>query len=417
MSQAPALQVVQPSAAVLLSGAVDLQARFENLRNAVNAVCLERDEETECALLALISRTHMFQLGPPGVAKTMLFAELTKRIEGAKQFKLLMTRFTSERQIFGPEDIVALKNGHQKRRTTGFLSEADLGCLEELWKTGAVANSMLSIANERKYEEDGMQYDVPLSCLFVTSNELPADDTYAAIYDRILQRRFVKPPQDRANRIAIYDMRAKGTVVDAPPIEITWDEIKAAQAEARKVVVPASVLEIIDDVVLHCQEKNIDTSTRRANDAVVLVQAASWLDRRTEAQISDAQVLTNVLWQDPDQIGDVEKIVLSMVNPDHAEVLKVVQDIGTLTNDVDAAVKETNPTRRAAGGAEIQKKLVKNIKALRAFEGKQLSPRTRTLLNKGQLAIVSASERVLIEIQNIPEEIAKANSAAILKQN
>ena len=78
---------------------------------------LERADLIDGALAALLSSHHLFIIGPPGTAKSMLADELCRRIEGANYFQWLLTRFTTPEEIFGAVSLKALEQDDYRRVT------------------------------------------------------------------------------------------------------------------------------------------------------------------------------------------------------------------------------------------------------------------------------------------------------------
>ena len=62
---------------------------------------LERAEVIDGALVALVSAQHVLLVGPPGTAKSMLADEICRRLEGARYFQWLLTRFSTPEELFG----------------------------------------------------------------------------------------------------------------------------------------------------------------------------------------------------------------------------------------------------------------------------------------------------------------------------
>ena len=60
----------------------------------------------------------------------------------------------------------------------------------------AILNSLLTILNEREYDDGSRRLQVPLLCAVGASNELPESEELEALYDRFLLRRFVQPVAD-----------------------------------------------------------------------------------------------------------------------------------------------------------------------------------------------------------------------------
>lgn len=95
----------------------------------------EKEQIIAIALLCAITGENMFLLGPPGTAKSMVASWLKMVFKDGKSFDYLMSRFSTPDEIFGPISISRLKNeDNYKRLTSGYLPEADVVFLDEIWK-------------------------------------------------------------------------------------------------------------------------------------------------------------------------------------------------------------------------------------------------------------------------------------------
>ena len=119
----------------------------------------------------------------------MLADELCRRIEGARYFQWLLTKFTTPEEVFGAVSLRALEQDEYRRVTTRKLPEAHVAFLDEVFKaSSSILNALLTLLNERRFHNGREIVAVPLLTLFGAANELPEEDELAAIYDRFLVR-------------------------------------------------------------------------------------------------------------------------------------------------------------------------------------------------------------------------------------
>src|SRR5262245_60293862 len=159
-----------------LSAAV--RAKFAATRKELSSALIERDEEVDLVLTALIAQEHVLLVGPPGTAKSLLLDSLMGWMNG-RRFSILLTKFTVMEEVFGPISVAGLKEDRYRRGTTGKLPQADLAFLDELLKaSSAILNTTLRILNERLFENgEGALVKVPLKLCVAASNEWAPPDS------------------------------------------------------------------------------------------------------------------------------------------------------------------------------------------------------------------------------------------------
>src|SRR3954447_6638595 len=182
-----------------------IREKFALTRAELSSALIERDEEIDLILTALIAQEHPLLVGPPGCAKSLLLDSLMGWTSG-RRFTCLMTKFTTPDEVFGPISVQGLKEDRYRRVTTGRMPEAHLVYLDEVMKaSSAILNTLLRILNERVFENgDGSLVKVPLLLCIASSNEWPdAHDggrELQAVFDRFLLRKAVRPILSQAGR-------------------------------------------------------------------------------------------------------------------------------------------------------------------------------------------------------------------------
>ncbi|MFK7928761.1 MAG: AAA family ATPase, partial [Myxococcota bacterium] len=127
-----------------------LTARLQRILTALDGSLLERTTHTRAVLLALLAGQHALLLGPPGTAKSLMARAMCAVFEDATYFEYLLSRFTHPDELFGPVSIPGLKVEDYRRLTEGFLPQAHVAFLDEVFKANsAILNSLLTLINER----------------------------------------------------------------------------------------------------------------------------------------------------------------------------------------------------------------------------------------------------------------------------
>src|SRR5436309_10114921 len=77
-----------------------------------------RDEVIDLTALAVVAGEHLFLYGPPGTAKSALVRQFASAVRG-RYFEYLLTRFSEPNEVFGPVDLVKLREGTVATVITG----------------------------------------------------------------------------------------------------------------------------------------------------------------------------------------------------------------------------------------------------------------------------------------------------------
>ena len=287
----------------------DPASKLSRIRDELNRTFLERSDLIDGALSALLARSHVLVIGPPGTAKSMLAEELCTRVEGANYFQWLLTRFSTPEEIFGAVSLKGLEQDDYRRVTTHKLPEAHVAFLDEIFKANSsILNALLTLINERIFHNGRERVAVPLITMFGASNELPDEDELTALYDRFMLR-FM------ADYIA-EDFRFLKMLEGAEPASrttITFPELEAASAATRAIAVPGGILRSIAELRRELAREQIVVSDRRWKNSLDVLRAHAALLGRTVVTEDDLMFLEHVLWKDPEERPKVTDIIRRLV--------------------------------------------------------------------------------------------------------
>ena len=323
-----------------LTGTAPLRERIETAIVDMSGGLVERDTEVRLLLLAALAGEHILYIGPPGTAKSELGRRLSRLCHG-RYFERLLTRFSVPEELFGPLSMRALEEDRYVRQTRGYLPEASVAFIDEIFKANsAILNTLLTILNERLFDNGANRTQVPLLCLVGASNELPESEELDALYDRFLIRRLVS----QVSPAGLLEMLTRGgakrqagalghpgsnpaSSVDDDGINnntfeplLTKDDFEMTRARAEATVaVPPEVLNIIADLRSYLQDKcepPVYVSDRRLVKAVALMQVAAYTSGRTVLADYDCLLLRHVLWQRPEEGERIYEWLLTVLASD-----------------------------------------------------------------------------------------------------
>lgn len=290
---------------------------------------LERETEVRLLLLASLCGEHLLLLGPPGTAKS----ELARRLSGLAQgayFERLLTRFSVPEELFGPLSMQGLENDRYVRKTEGYLPTAEVAFVDEIFKANsAILNALLTLLNERLFDNGNERLPVPLLCLVGASNELPESEELDALYDRFLIRRTVaqvtnaqvgKLARLAAGRPADSSESSNGNGSGSSGPELVMDDFRhTAEGAYAAVDVPDTVVDILAELRCYLQDKcepPMYVSDRRFMKAVQMLQVAAHADGRAAVNEYDCLLLEYVFGNRPDDSHKVRAQVLEIIASD-----------------------------------------------------------------------------------------------------
>lgn len=323
-------------------------------RNIINAVynhansnLFERSDEIKNILACLIAGQHAFFLGLPGVAKSLMITTIMACCDDARVFIRLMTSQTTNEEVFGPLDFMALKDGDIKYKTDGFLADTEVAFLDECFKANSqTLNALLTAMNERKFDDGNARVDIPLISMFGASNELPQDDSLKALYDRFMVRMDVKPLADDRNFARLLTFKPS----PAPKI-LNVETILQAREEASQIDISELIPEIVK--LKHMIEHDaslagqVYVSDRRWREMIKFLKARIWMEGGNVSELSLTYLL-DCLWEKPEQREAIAKVLsrfipesLNSFNDKYDQATFLVDEIQTCAlHDVASNYKQ-----------------------------------------------------------------------------
>lgn len=263
--------------------------RLVRLLEALERGLVERRRVVRLAVLVALAGEHTLLIGPPGTAKSELARRLHLAFRDARYFERLLTRFTVPEELFGPLSITALEQDRYERQTAGFLPQASIAFIDEVFKANsAILNALLTLLNERLFDNGAGRQRCPLISLIGATNEVPQDEVGEAFFDRFLVRIPVEPVSEAGFRVLLdRDPTSNPGPVDA----LDPGECAALSAAALAVQVPDAVVGLLAELRALLAGEGAYVSDRRWVKIVGLLKVAAATEGRGRVSLWDLWLL------------------------------------------------------------------------------------------------------------------------------
>lgn len=223
---------------------------------------VERDATIRLALIGTLAGEHLLLIGPPGTAKSHVARRLHLAFAESSYFERLLTRFSVPEELFGPLSIKGLEDDRYERLTDKYLPAASIAFLDEIFKANsAILNALLTLLNEREFDNGTQRSKVPLVAVIGASNELPEGEELDALFDRFLLRLHVGPVTEEGFK-DLLSLRGDASPGNSSPPEIDRGRF-AAKIAAEQVAVPDDIVALLVGLREWCMAKSIPVSDRR----------------------------------------------------------------------------------------------------------------------------------------------------------
>ncbi|AGC75959.1 MoxR-like ATPase [Nonlabens dokdonensis] len=300
-----------------------MRKHFEDLLGALNKDLYEREQAIRLTLLTVLSGQSIFLLGKPGVAKSLIARRIKEVFKDATAFEYLMNRFSTPDEIFGPVAISKLKSDTYERAVKGYLPDADIAFLDEIWKAGpSIQNTLLTIINEKLYRNGSKDIKVPLKGLIAASNELPDQGQgLEALWDRFIVRISVKNIAGQS-QFSDYLMNAPQTDFKIDPkLQLSTRDYEMHRKKASQVKVLIHVVDVVLKIKNYINlynndainEHKIYVSDRRWKKIIEILKTSAYLNDRKAIDATDCFLIRHMIWDHPSQENRVLDFVTEAI--------------------------------------------------------------------------------------------------------
>ena len=241
-----------------------LFANLQNFRASLNASFLERSVVIDGLLASLITKQNAFLFGRPGTGKSELVRAVAQGFTGCSFFGYLLSPTTDPSELFGPVAVSKLLKDEYTRDVEGYLPTSNIAFLDELFRgSSAVLNSLLTILNERTFNNGKDVIETPIQSIVAATNSFPQEESLQAFCDRFLFRPTVesllKPVSKR-----ILDQWTFG-IQKRPAVEsdLKFEDLLQLQKDVNEIKVDEEFLDRFNQVIDLLSARGVSISDRR----------------------------------------------------------------------------------------------------------------------------------------------------------
>lgn len=252
----------------------DLFKSLQNFRAALNTAHLERVDVIDGLLATLLSKQNAFLLGEPGTGKSDLVRSICKGIDGANYFGYLLTPTSDPSELFGPVAVTKLLKDEYQRDVDGYLPSAHIAFTDELFRgSSAILNSLLTLLNERTFNNGKETIETPIQSIVAATNSWPEEESLQAFADRFLFRPTVRFLAMSASKRTL-DLWAAG-IQQRPDVgvHLKLDDLFELQAKAATLPVTDDFLDKFGELWSMLEARGLTISDRRRVQIIKFLKA------------------------------------------------------------------------------------------------------------------------------------------------
>jgi len=311
---------------------------LQSFRGSLNTAFLEREEVIDGLLASVITKQNTFLFGLPGTGKSELVRAVSGGFEGSKYFGYLLSPTTDPSELFGPVAISKLLKDEYTRDVEGYLPSANIAFLDELFRgSSAVLNSLLTILNERTFNNGKEIMHTPIQSIVAATNSFPQEESLQAFCDRFLFRPTVEPLRKPTSR-RLLDLWALG-LKKRPVVKsgLTYKHLEELQESVNEIKITDEFLDKFSQVFDLLASRGITISDRRRVQILKFIKG--WAIVQGDDTVYADHLhrsLVHIIYQNVDDISVIKEVLQQAVPTAEKMLTDIKRALSGLINEFNS---------------------------------------------------------------------------------